>query len=262
MTRMAPPSFPSASPPVLSGVALHVRSYGPAAAADRHDFAQLVLPLDGMLELDIAGRGGLADPLHAAAIAPGAWHAQQGRVANRSLIVDIDAADAGAGSWARLFERPFVPLAPAARKLVEFMGIVSAGRAVAASTLSGWTPLLLDALATGTAQPRSRLAALLAQVEASPGEPWTVDSMARAAGMSVSRLHALFRAELDSSPRAWLQGVRLARACEWLACTSQPVAAIALAAGFSDQSALTRAMRHALDTTPAAYRRETRPKPQ
>jgi AraC-like DNA-binding protein len=36
------------------------------------------------------------------------------------------------------------------------------------------------------------------------------------------------------------------------------VAAIALSAGFSEQSALTRAMRRAMDTTPAAYRRAYR----
>ena len=80
--------------------------------------------------------------------------------------------------------------------------------------------------------------------------------MAQFARMSVSRLHALFQEELGSSPRAWLLARRLQRACELLRHTSQPVAEIALVAGFNDQSALTRAMRNQLDTTPAAYRRQ------
>jgi AraC-like DNA-binding protein len=93
--------------------------------------------------------------------------------------------------------------------------------------------------------------------------------MARCARMSVSRLHALFRAELDISPHAWLLRQRIGQACRQLAGTNQAIAAVALNAGFSDQSALTRAMRAQLDMTPAAYRRHSRetrakdsPKPQ
>jgi AraC-like DNA-binding protein len=74
----------------------------------------------------------------------------------------------------------------------------------------------------------------------------------------VSRLHALFQAELDTSPHAWLRDVRLARARTWLAETTAPIAGIALAAGFSDQSALTRALRDATGMTPGAYRRASR----
>ncbi|WP_229217371.1 helix-turn-helix transcriptional regulator [Massilia forsythiae] len=118
--------------------------------------------------------------------------------------------------------------------------------------------LLLDTLAADAPQPRARLAVLKAEVEARPGLPWTTASMARLAGLSVSRLHALFREELDSTPHAWLLGRRLDLACRLLATSAGPVAAVALAAGFSDQSALTRAMRRELDATPAAWRRRSR----
>lgn len=243
--------------PLNPEVALHVRSYGVDTGADRHPYAQLVLPLEGSVELDIGGRQGRADPLHGAVVPPQAWHGQQARVANRSLIVDIDAAGFEQGPWAGLLARPFVALDPAARKLVEYMGIV-AMRGPGAATLQGWTALLLDALAGAEAQPRSRLAALLARIEAAPGRPWSVEAMADAVGVSTSRLHALFREEQGASPHAWLQRQRLASACAWLAQTDRPLAEIALAPGFSDQSALTRAMRAALDVTPAAYRRARR----
>ena len=82
--------------------------------------------------------------------------------------------------------------------------------------------------------------------------------MARASGLSVSRLHALFREERDCTPHDWLLECRLRLACEWLRATGRPVAEIALGAGFSEQSALTRAMRRTMDTTPAAYRRAYR----
>jgi AraC-like DNA-binding protein len=232
---------------------LHVRSYGADTGADRHAYAQLVLPLGGAVLLDIEGRQDRLDPLRGACVAPGAWHAQCAHGPNESLILDVDATALSHPAWDRLLERPFMPLGPGARKLVEFMGVMRTQGASA--LLQGWVPLLLDTLALDAPRPASRLAALLARVEAEPGLAWTTDAMARSAGLSVSRLHALFRAELDTSPHAWLRDVRLARARAWLAETSRPIAEIALAAGFSDQTALTRALRDATGMTPGAYRR-------
>jgi AraC-like DNA-binding protein len=82
--------------------------------------------------------------------------------------------------------------------------------------------------------------------------------MAAALGLSVSRLHALFREEHGTTPHAWLLERRIARACDWLVRTDLPIADLALLAGFSEQSALTRAMRNATGLTPAAYRRQHR----
>lgn len=237
---------------------LHLRSYGAARTSDRHEFGQLVLPVSGEVALEIEGRQARLDPLHVAVVAPQAWHSQCSPIANQSLIVDLGADTFASGPWQRLLEQPFSAIGPAARKLVEFIGIMAATGAPAPSVLAGWTPLLLDTLALGAPQPASRLAALLARIEAEPGLPWTTEAMARAASLSVSRLHALFREERDCTPHDWLLDCRLRRACEWLRGTSRPVAEIALGAGFSEQSALTRAMRRAMDTTPAAYRRAYR----
>jgi AraC-like DNA-binding protein len=243
---------------MLSTVDLHLRSYGRLMAPDRHDYAQLVLPLDGALLLDVEGRRGLLDPLRAGFVAPGAWHAQHADAHNRSLILDIGADSLAAGAGERLFERPFTPLGPAARKLIEFMGLMAGSGSVAPQVLRGWAPLLLDTLALDAPRPASRLAALRARIELEPGLPWSTESMARASGVSVSRLHALFREELDTTPHAWLLEQRLAKAREWLATTDASIAEIALRAGFSEQSALTRALRKASGMTPAAYRRQHR----
>jgi AraC-like DNA-binding protein len=250
----------------LPTVDLHLRSYGQVRATDRHDYAQLVLPLSGALLLEIEGMQGRLDPLHAGFIAPGAWHSQCGDAPNQSIILDLGLDSVAPEIGERLFERRFAPLSPASRKLVEFMGIIAQTDVVPSGVLRGWVPLLLDTLALDGSQPTSRatsrLAALLARVEADPGLPWTTDAMARSAGLSVSRLHALFREELAASPHEWLLGVRIARVCDWLAGTEIPIAELALRAGFSEQSALTRAMRKAIGMTPAAYRRETRSRRQ
>lgn len=243
-------------------VDLAIRSYPAQPSADRHDFAQLVLPLDGEVLLEIEGREGRLDPLRGALVAPGAWHSQYSVVANRSLIVDIGRAAMTHAAFERLRERPFTPIGAAARKLVEYMGIMAARQAAPPALLAGWMPLLLDTLALddprSAPQPRSRLAALLARIEAQPGLAWSLEAMARCAGLGLSRLHELFRAEFDTSPHAWLLQQRLQLACRELAGSDLPIAEVALRAGFADQSALTRAMRQHMETTPAAYRRQRR----
>jgi AraC-like DNA-binding protein len=183
--------------------------------------------------------------------------------ANRSIIVDIGARP-GAGRMANeLFERPFAPLGPASRKLIEFMALMAAAVMAATARRRRWcragcrccsTPSRWTRRARHRAWPRC-----CARIEAEPGLAWTTESMAKALGCSVSRLHALFREELDASPHAWLLEHRLGKAREWLASTAVPIAEIALRAGFSEQSALTRALRKATGMTPAAYRRQHRP---
>lgn len=249
----------------FSPVALHTRSYGQDRWSDRHDFAQLVLPLSGVVALEIDGRQGVLDPLRMAFVAPGARHSQCGEEGNRSIIVDLAPQSIAAPLGERLHERPFLALGAEVRKLVEFMGLMAGRGAAAPATVAAWAALLLDSLVLEQPRASSRLAALLLAVELEPGRLWHTDAMARCAGLSVSRLHALFREERDTTPHDWLLQLRLARVCEWLAASAAPVAELALRAGFSDQSALTRAMRRSLGVTPAAYRRqrqENQPKTQ
>jgi len=243
---------PITQPPPVD---IDIRSYGEQWTADQHAFAQLVLPLSGEVVLDIEGKGGRLNPLKGAVVVAGAWHAQRSAVDNHSLIVDVNQAAVHHPAWVHLADRPYADISPAARKLVEFMHLSIAGSAVPGSLLQGWVPLLLDTLMLEPPRLQSRLTALLAHAEANLALPWTTESMAQCARMSVSRLHALFQDELATSPRAWLLSRRLNRACEMLRNTTQPIAEIALVTGFGDQSALTRAMRVHFDTTPAAYRR-------
>ncbi|WP_034332647.1 helix-turn-helix transcriptional regulator [Herbaspirillum huttiense] len=246
---------PDTAPPVAQ---LHLRSYREESLAHRHDFAQLVLPLAGHLAMDIAGREGLADTATAAFVEPGARHATRAGGENRSLVVDLAPGAVGSLQLEVLAQRPFLPLSRAAGKLVEFMAVAASDNRPGGNTLQHWVPLLLDAL-TQQPQALSRLRLMLARVEARAEHPWTVAQMAELAAISPSRLHEWFRAELDTSPRAWLAEVRVARACQLLRTSSLPLAQIAQRCGYGDQSALTHALRKLRGTTPSAYRKSYLP---
>lgn len=235
---------------------LHLRSYRAETLTHSHDFPQVVLPVSGRIELDIAGRQGMADAANAAFVEPHARHATSAAGLNSVIILDLAPSMLTAELMERLAPRPFMPLSQAAGKLVDFMALAMRQQhKMAPAQLQHWVPLLLDTLAMATPRPHSRLHALMAKIEAEPGLPWAVADMAAAAAISPSRLHEWFQQEIATSPRAWLAEVRVRRACELLSTSALPLSEIALRCGYTDQSSLSHAMRKLRDTTPAAYRR-------
>lgn len=241
---------------LIAPFTLNLRSYGPDADEHRHDHAQFVLPLAGRLLLDIGGRERMVAQGQGAFVEPGMRHTQIAGVPNQALILDLHLHDVQV--LEPFVPHPFLQVSPAAWRLVDYMGLVLQGGPATTGQLQHWVPLLLDALAGQAPRAVSRLTALLAEVQARPAAPWTAERMAERVHLSVSRLHALFRSELGTTPAAWLQRLRLERVREWLVSTDRPIAELALAAGYADQNALTRAMRRSSGQTPAAIRRAAR----
>ncbi|MCW4455088.1 AraC family transcriptional regulator [Flavobacterium sp. MXW15] len=234
---------------------LSFRSYDASGVPHRHRHVQLVLPVRGELEMEIEGRGGRLDVLHGAVVVPGSRHVQCGRGQNRFLVVDCDAGDLPAEVLEQGQRTPYMVLPAAVRRLAEFVELASPGPGVPAEVARHALPLLLQAFSAAPGSGGMRLGALCRRIELSPGESWPVERMARLAGMSASALHARFRSELGQTPQAWLSQLRLRWAQEQLATGTLPIAQIAGLAGYSDQSALTRAMRRDLGVTPGEYRR-------
>ena len=240
---------------------LTFRTYGGDGVLHRHEHVQIVLPMQGEMEIEVGGRSDKLDVARAAFVAPDTSHVQSASGKNRFLILDCDLADIGADNAERLRLQTFLPIPAAVRRLLDFIDLsIGADRPVGQlpdTVARHCTPLLLNAL-TAMPQRASRLQALLRRIEAAPGRLWTAAAMARVANLSVSRLHALFKAELQQTPQAWLSDLRLRLVQEALVESDVPLAELALRAGYSDQSALTRAMRRTTGLTPAAYRKQHR----
>ncbi len=245
----------SEQPHIRRPLGLWVRSYGAESTVQSHNFAQFVLPLQGTLEMEVGGRGAHLDRTLAAYVDERVVHDQVSEHSNRILIVDISPEHLDAQAVEALAKRRFLPISPAAAHLIDYMA-ASLNTDHTLERAGLWTPLLVSALLTDLEQPTSRLAGLLQAVEANPSGDWSVPAMASRVGVSQSRLHALFQAELGTSPIAWLAERRLDSVRRWLSTTDLPIAEIAQRAGFSDQSALTRSVRKATGLTPADYRRQ------
>lgn len=79
--------------------------------------------------------------------------------------------------------------------------------------------------------------------------------LAQLCGLSVRHFARAFRQSAGVPPHRWLLNHRVARAKELLRDASLPLAHIALACGFADQSHFTRVFGAAAGVTPGAWRR-------
>jgi len=88
-----------------------------------------------------------------------------------------------------------------------------------------------------------------------PYETPSLTALARLAGITPAGMIKTFRRYEGCTPGDYLRTLRLTHARTALGGSDRPVGAIALDAGFYDQSHFTRAFRRAMGVTPLAYRR-------
>jgi AraC-like DNA-binding protein len=239
----------------MSTAAFNLRRYGRTSSVDRHDFAQWVVPLQGELAFELEGRGARLDVWQGAFVAPSAGHAQCALQDDRFLIVDCPAALLDDDTLERLARHPLLALPAPVRAMARRVSAAGTGQ-IDPAVVAREMPVLLEAFSlAGSA---TRLQAVCARMERQPGQAWPVERIADEVGVSGSRVHALFRHAFGLSPQAWLSSCRLRCARGQLAGTDLAIAQIAQHAGYSEQSALTRALRREWGMSPAEYRRRQR----
>lgn len=239
----------------MPAAAFNLRRYPGASRVDRHDFAQWVLPVQGELAFELEGRGARLDLWQGAFVAPGAGHAQGALDPDCFLIVDCPTDLLDDDTLQRLDQQPLLALPATVRAMAQRV-FTAAPAPIDAAVVANELPLLLHAFSLdGSA---TRLQAVCARIAQCPGQAWPVERIAAAVGVSGSRVHALFRTAFGLSPLHWLSSCRLRWARTQLAAGDLPIARIAQHAGYSEQSALTRALRREWGTTPAEYRQRHR----
>lgn len=98
------------------------------------------------------------------------------------------------------------------------------------------------------------LSRALAAVHRDPASDWSVDAMARVAGMSRSAFAERFGQRVGEPPAAWLLRWRLLLARRALATTDQGLAHVAAAVGYRSEAAFIRAFTREVGTSPTRWR--------
>ena len=238
---------------MTDAIALSLRSYGGKRRAHSHAHHQIILAVEGALDLEVGDSAGRVGAGAGALVAAGQPHGFRGVGDNRCLIVDTDApADR---LWPDAADRPFFAVDQGLHHLARFLAHETAGGLATARH----GDLLLAALADRARTARdARIDRAPHFIHANYRQPIAVSDIARAAGISESSLYDRFRAATGRTPQDYVTGLRLDDAQALLAGTDCSIAEIALRTGYADQSALTRSLRRRRGVTPARYRMDRR----
>jgi AraC-like DNA-binding protein len=102
------------------------------------------------------------------------------------------------------------------------------------------------------------LSGVLKHIQRHYDESLRLPALAEMAGLSVYQFDQRIRALFHLTAGQYLVKVRIEAACKRLTGTAEPVVEIALACGYSDQSAFSRQFKQAVGISPMAYRRKMR----
>jgi AraC-like DNA-binding protein len=106
-----------------------------------------------------------------------------------------------------------------------------------------------------------KLAAAVDRIHGHYDEAFDTAELAKQAGLSTSQFERLFRKALGSSPRQYLQRVRIEHACLFLVESEDTVAAIAQRCGYYDHAHFTKAFVAQKGVTPTAFRKQRQATP-
>ncbi|HEY3046159.1 MAG TPA: AraC family transcriptional regulator [Polaromonas sp.] len=221
---------------------LSLRHYGASHGSHAHDHFQVLLGLEGVLELEVQGRGQRIGAGDGCVIAPGERHDFEARTGSHCLV--LDTADQG---WARCASQPARP----AQALALARYLAHAMEQPGALTRHYGPALLLDAWGApslGTVQRGQRPVRpidwqqLTHWAQRHLHEALSVAQLAAQVFLSPTQFAARCRRETGQSVMQWLRHQRLAQARQ-LRAGGVSVAEAALRCGYQSPSALTAAMR-------------------
>lgn len=125
--------------------------------------------------------------------------------------------------------------------------------------LAGQLGCLLDRTAREQvlSHPAQTVARAERLIEEKSGQPLTIYDVAQGLNVSVSALRGYFQAVRGSSPRAYLQQVRLEKAVRFLRNSTLKLEAVAELCGYDSASHLTRCVKKFTGRTPGKLRRSS-----
>jgi len=100
-----------------------------------------------------------------------------------------------------------------------------------------------------------QVARALAAMQADPARAWTLDGLAREAGLSRTALAERFREAMGTTPLAHLRTLRLQKAMRLLGEPHRNLEAVAREVGYLDAFGFSKAFKREVGESPAAFRR-------
>lgn len=231
-----------------------------------HRQAELVLALEGEIELNIDGHQSVLSAGDLAVVFPDVPHSYKSRGSSRSVLLIFDPELAG-GTIPLFCEwQPNNPIFPAANLHADIPYVFHSllktdfNKQGGKALMRGYILIIMGHLsgmwqAERTINPMGdRLRDLLHYLNQNFTQPISLDLLSQELGTSKFHLSRLFSKKIGCGLNDYLNALRFRYACELLESTTRYVTEIAYAAGFESQSTFYRFFKEQTNSTPTEYR--------
>jgi len=230
---------------------LSIRSYSRSRCSHAHDYHQLVLPLIGVIEIELEGFVGRVAPGECVLIRQGQVHHFLAAREARFVVVDTDFLPEnlrGAEPTAFAVNQP----------LARYLEFVEAqlGTQVNQQLEQSMFDTLMLLLAEQRLAPRvdERVQKVLRAIDERLSEKLTLHELAKAGCLSETQLKKLFREQVGETVMQYVTRVRMEKAKALLQHTDYSVQRVAEQAGYADLSAFSRRFTACFGLSPARCR--------
>lgn len=230
---------------------LNLRSYQTDVCRHEHDFAQLVLPVQGTLELEICGRMNIVNQNIGAYIPPGDIHCFSGSPTNLFLVMDLYQPEIHLPSNT-------IHLTSSAQKLIQFTHhyIKYHEKDLIAEALIN--QLLLHFTATPiTTSLDPYVFKAKTWIDAHFKEPVNLSRITQYCYLSLSQLQRRFKKSLGYTLAEYWRFKKIQHAKVLLVETHLSIAAIAFTVGYENLPAFSRRFQKISGLSPKEWRTET-----
>lgn len=240
---------------------LDVRSYAGAGDTHSHDYHQLVLPLEGRLEMLLDTASGSVGGDTAAVIPANHPHHFRAEGDNRFIVADVP--DALAPSLAQL--PAFIRLDPALGHFLLFLRAELGGSGADAGAGNAHKRRQLTLLLVQLLTERygcslhvdRRLEAARQYLDDHLDQPVSLAELAAVAALSQRQLTELFRRYFDMSPNQYLLAQRMQQAWQLLSESRLPIQQVGERCGYSSLSSFSARFSSHFGYSPSALRQNS-----
>ncbi|MCH9671272.1 MAG: AraC family transcriptional regulator [Gammaproteobacteria bacterium] len=216
---------------------LSIRAYTPVLCSHEHAYHQIVLPLHGVIEVNVDGNEGAVGVGQSVIIQKGTVHSFHAQERSRFLVADLDHLPKNA----RLRSSPFAEISGPMQSFCRFVEVQLQHRIneeLEECMLALFNQLLIEQEFVPKID--DRIARVLAYIEDDLSADYSLSELASRAHLSASHFKAEFKRQTGKSCGQYLLMMRMEKARALLANTDLPVQMIAEQVGYSSQSAFSR----------------------
>lgn len=231
---------------------VNIRSYETESCSHSHNFAQLVLPITGSMELEAGHCSGTINNDTGIYIAPNERHCFAGSQKNLFLIIDITTKNNPFNQHSEILN-----LTPNTRKLIQFTEhyLIHSERDSFSDSLVN--QLLLHFSVKSFASLDQKVMKAKNWIDAYLSSPVDINMVARHCHLSVSQLQRRFKQNLGHSVGEYWRMKKLQHAKWLLAIGNISMEAITSAVGYENLSAFSRRFSQVFGESPSKWQKKT-----